>query len=161
MTFGIPREAESVEAGHGAAVTAVADIRSAAACGGAAGGPAPAAAPGVLPAGGSALAHHDGEPHRAGTPHAQARIDLAAIRANVSRLCDAAGSAEVMAVVKADGYGHVTPGDEVVLFGPGDRGEPGAQDWARAAHTIAHEIVSRIGARVPRAYTGGTTVDAR
>lgn len=42
----------------------------------------------------------------AGTPHARARIDLAAIRANVSRLCDTAGSAEVMAVVKADAYGH-------------------------------------------------------
>ncbi|WP_413966327.1 alanine racemase [Actinacidiphila polyblastidii] len=47
------------------------------------------------------------------------------------------------------------PGDEAVLFGPGDRGEPTAEDWARACGTIAYEIVTRIGARVPRVHTGG------
>ncbi|MGW3242812.1 alanine racemase [Streptomyces sp. NPDC001070] len=46
------------------------------------------------------------------------------------------------------------PGDEAVLFGPGDRGEPTAEDWARAAGTIAYEIVTRIGTRVPRVYVG-------
>ncbi|MER6526314.1 alanine racemase [Streptomyces sp. NPDC001508] len=46
-------------------------------------------------------------------------------------------------------------GDEIVLFGPGDSGEPSAEDWARAAGTISYEIVTRIGARVPRTYTGG------
>lgn len=45
-------------------------------------------------------------------------------------------------------------GDEAVLFGPGDRGEPTAEDWARAAGTIAYEIVTRIGSRVPRVYVG-------
>lgn len=44
-------------------------------------------------------------------------------------------------------------GDEVVLFGPGDRGEPTAEDWARAAGTISYEIVTRISARVSRIYT--------
>ncbi|WP_084961803.1 alanine racemase [Thermoactinospora rubra] len=44
-------------------------------------------------------------------------------------------------------------GDEVVLFGPGDRGEPTAQEWADNLGTITHEIVTRIGARVPRIYT--------
>ncbi|WP_260867252.1 alanine racemase [Streptomyces sp. SAJ15] len=43
-------------------------------------------------------------------------------------------------------------GDEAVLFGPGDRGEPTAEDWAQAVGTIAYEIVTRIGARVPRVY---------
>jgi alanine racemase len=43
-------------------------------------------------------------------------------------------------------------GSEVVLFGPGDRGEPTAEDWAQAAGTIAYEIVTRIGTRVPRVY---------
>ncbi|MBH5335348.1 alanine racemase [Streptomyces pactum] len=43
-------------------------------------------------------------------------------------------------------------GDEAVLFGPGDRGEPTAEDWANAVGTIAYEIVTRIGARVPRVY---------
>jgi len=43
-------------------------------------------------------------------------------------------------------------GDLAVLFGPGDRGEPTAEDWARASGTISYEIVTRIGARVPRRY---------
>lgn len=43
-------------------------------------------------------------------------------------------------------------GSEVVLFGPGDRGEPTAEDWAQAAGTIAYEIVTRIGSRVPRVH---------
>ncbi|WNI17304.1 alanine racemase [Actinacidiphila sp. ITFR-21] len=47
------------------------------------------------------------------------------------------------------------PGDEAVLFGPGDDGEPTAEDWARAAGTIAYEIVTRIGPRVPRTYLDG------
>ncbi|MEU5113102.1 alanine racemase [Streptomyces longwoodensis] len=44
------------------------------------------------------------------------------------------------------------PGDEAVLFGPGDRGEPTAEDWAQAAGTIGYEIVTRVGARVPRVH---------
>lgn len=39
-------------------------------------------------------------------PHAEVTIDLSAIRDNVARLAQAAGSAATMAVVKADGYGH-------------------------------------------------------
>ncbi len=46
----------------------------------------------------------------------------------------------------------VAPGDEVLLFGPGTRGEPGAQDWAEAAGTINYEVVSRLGGRVRRRY---------
>jgi alanine racemase len=37
---------------------------------------------------------------------AEARIDLGAVRANVAALRERAGGAEVMAVVKADAYGH-------------------------------------------------------
>jgi alanine racemase len=43
-------------------------------------------------------------------------------------------------------------GSEAVLFGAGDQGEPTAEDWAQACGTIAYEIVTRIGARVPRVY---------
>ncbi len=50
------------------------------------------------------------------------------------------------------GDDHVTAGDEVVLFGPGDNGEPTADDWADALATISYEIVTRIGPRVPRVY---------
>jgi alanine racemase len=46
----------------------------------------------------------------------------------------------------------VTAGDPVVLFGPGDNGEPTADDWAQAVGTINYEIVTRVGARVPRSY---------
>jgi len=46
----------------------------------------------------------------------------------------------------------VQAGDEVLLFGPGDAGEPTAQDWADVLGTIDYEVVTRIGARVPRTY---------
>jgi alanine racemase len=55
------------------------------------------------------------------------------------------------------GDDEAAAGDEVVLFGPGDRGEPTAQDWAEVLDTIAYEIVTRIGPRVPRVYTGEGT----
>jgi alanine racemase len=41
-------------------------------------------------------------------------------------------------------------GDRVVVLGPGDAGEPTVAEWARWAGTIEHEIVTGIGARVPR-----------
>lgn len=50
------------------------------------------------------------------------------------------------------------PGTEAVLFGPGDRGEPTAEDWAQAAGTIAYEIVTRISSRVPRVYVNEEAV---
>jgi alanine racemase len=46
------------------------------------------------------------------------------------------------------------PGDEVVLFGPGDSGEPTVQDWASACGTISYEITTRIPAHVPRLFVG-------
>jgi alanine racemase len=48
----------------------------------------------------------------------------------------------------------VAAGDEVVLFGSGASGEPTADEWAAAIDTINYEIVSRVGARVPRVYEG-------
>jgi len=47
-------------------------------------------------------------------------------------------------------------GDEVLLFGPGDHGEPTAQDWADALGTITYEIAARFGGRLPRSYLGVT-----
>ena len=44
------------------------------------------------------------------------------------------------------------PGEEVIVFGPGDHGEPTAADWAAWCDTIGYEIVTRIGSRVPRRY---------
>lgn len=48
------------------------------------------------------------------------------------------------------GDAEVHVGDEVVLFGDPTLGVPSATDWADAAGTINYEIVTRIGARVPR-----------
>jgi alanine racemase len=49
----------------------------------------------------------------------------------------------------------VSAGDVAVLFGPGDQGEPTADDWADAVGTINYEIVTRMSAiRVPRVYSG-------
>ena len=50
------------------------------------------------------------------------------------------------------GDAAVQAGDEIVLFGAGDGGEPTADDWAAAVGTINYEIVTRIGPRVPRIY---------
>lgn len=52
-------------------------------------------------------------------------------------------------------------GDTVVLFGSGADGEPTAEDWAAAAGTISYEIVTRVGARVPRVHTGATTTEGQ
>jgi alanine racemase len=51
--------------------------------------------------------------------------------------------------------GGVAAGDEAVLFGPGERGEPTARDWADALGTIHYEIVTglRVG-RVSRTVFG-------
>jgi alanine racemase len=46
-------------------------------------------------------------------------------------------------------------GDQVTLFGTGESGEPTAQDWAQVTGTISYEIITRVGARVPRIYAGG------
>ena len=43
-------------------------------------------------------------------------------------------------------------GDEVVLFGPGDDGEPTAQEWADALGTISYEIVTAVGGLWPKSY---------
>jgi alanine racemase len=53
----------------------------------------------------------------------------------------------------------VSEGDEVILFGPGDSGEPTAQQWADALGTISYDIVTRFTAKIPRSYRGVTTAE--
>jgi alanine racemase len=57
-------------------------------------------------------------------------------------------------VVVDVGDDDVRAGDDAVLFGPGDDGEPTVDDWAEVLDTINYEIVTRVGARVPRTYRG-------
>ena len=48
------------------------------------------------------------------------------------------------------GDASVREGQWAVLWGDPARGEPGAMEWADAAGTIPYEIITRVGARVPR-----------
>ncbi len=47
------------------------------------------------------------------------------------------------------------PDDEVVLIGPQGDEEITATEWSERLGTISYEIVTGIGARVPRTYVGG------
>lgn len=51
----------------------------------------------------------------------------------------------------------VREGDEAYLFGPGDAGEPHAQEWADALGTIHYEVVTGVRGRVERTYVGGAS----
>ncbi|MGY1753133.1 alanine racemase [Blastococcus sp. SYSU D01042] len=48
----------------------------------------------------------------------------------------------------------IAAGDDVVLWGPGEGGEPTAQQWADAGDTIHYELVTRVGGRFARRYVG-------
>ena len=89
------------------------------------------------------LGYADGVPRHAGNrAEVQLRAGRAAVRGQVCM---------DQVVVELPGPAEV--GDEVVLFGPGTAGEPTAADWARWSGTIGYEIVTRVGARVPRRYS--------
>lgn len=48
--------------------------------------------------------------------------------------------------------GELGIGDDVLVFGAGDSGEPTAEEWAGWADSIGDEIVTQVAARVPRVY---------
>lgn len=53
------------------------------------------------------------------------------------------------------GGAPAAPGDIATLFGSGADGEALADDWAQAAGTINYEIVTHLGAHIPRIYRDG------
>ena len=53
------------------------------------------------------------------------------------------------------GQAPAVPGDIATLFGSGIGGEALADDWAQAAGTINYEIVTHLGAHIPRIYRDG------
>jgi alanine racemase len=63
-----------------------------------------------------------------------------------------AGTVSMNQFVVDFGDEPVSEGDEVVLFGPGDEGEPTPQEWADALGTLSYEIVTRFGGRFSRSY---------
>jgi alanine racemase len=68
-----------------------------------------------------------------------------------------AGRVSMDQFVVATGDDQIKPGQTAILFGTGEGGVPTAHDWADAADTIAYEIVTRIGGRIPRRYVGSLT----
>ncbi|MDR7251711.1 alanine racemase [Nocardioides sp. BE266] len=99
---------------------------------------------GVVPAG-----YGEGIPRAAGnTASVWVEDSLRPIR---GRVC--------MDQLVVDLHGELPPaGTEVVLFGPGDLGEPTAQDWAEAVGTISYEIVTRLGGRLVRRHVDSDAV---
>jgi alanine racemase len=90
------------------------------------------------------LGYGDGVPRHAS---GRAEVQLDGMRGRVlGRIC------MDQFVVEAP---EVHAGDEVVLFGPGTRGEPTAQDWAEWCDTISYEIVTRMGGRQTRRWVDG------
>jgi len=94
------------------------------------------------------LGYGDGVPRAASN---RAPVQLAGANRRIAgRVC-------MDQIVLDCGDDEIAPGDVAVLFGPGEHGEPTADDWAQAADTINYEIVTRFGsARVPRVYSGAT-----
>ena len=103
---------------------------------------AAAATLGLIP-----LGYHEGIP-RAGT-------NTAPVQVRGQRLTISGTVCMNQCVVDA-GTLPVQTGDEVVLFGPGDRGEPTAQEWADLLGTLSYDIVTRFTAKIPRSYCGVT-----
>jgi alanine racemase len=94
------------------------------------------------------LGYGDGIPRHAGnTAEVAWRGGRAAVR---GRVC-----MDQFVIELGDSGTRAEVGEEVTLFGSGDHGEPTAADWAAWCGTIGYEIVTRIGARVPRIYHRG------
>jgi alanine racemase len=88
-----------------------------------------------------------------GVPRAAAGLPLVSAR---GRRWPIAGTVCMDQFVVDFGDEPVAAGDEVVLFGPGDDGEPTAQEWGETLGTISYDLVTGVGARVPRTYPGGS-----
>ncbi|HME74859.1 MAG TPA: alanine racemase [Mycobacterium sp.] len=68
-------------------------------------------------------------------------------RPGVGRIC-----MDQFVVDLGPGHVDVSEGDEAILFGPGTRGEPTAQEWADLLGTIHYEVVTSPRGRITRTY---------
>lgn len=96
------------------------------------------------------LGYADGIPRAAGAPRIGPPVEVAVAGARVPIV----GTVAMDQCVVDLGMLDAAPGAEVVLFGPGTAGEWTADHWADAIGTIGYEIITRIGPRVPRDYSG-------
>ncbi len=95
------------------------------------------------------MGYADGVPRRLGRDGRMRVLLGGALRPVVGRV-----SMDQVVVDCEDGKG-VREGDSAVFFGPGDDGEPTAQEWADELGTIHYEIVTSVHSRrVARTYTG-------
>ncbi len=101
---------------------------------------------GVLP-----LGYNEGIPRHA--------TNLAGMLSVRGRRVSVAGTVNLNHIIVDLGDEPAEAGDEVIVFGPGDQGEPTAQEWADALGTIAYEIVTRFTGKVPRSYSGVTAAE--
>ena len=96
------------------------------------------------------LGYADGVPRHAGNV---AEVAVRGERAPVrGRIC------MDQLVVELGPGSRAEPGDEVTLFGAAGDG-PTAAGWAEVCGTIGYEIVTRVGARVPRHHLHATPPD--
>jgi alanine racemase len=95
------------------------------------------------------IGYADGVPRRLGREGRMRVLLRGELRPVVGRVC-----MDQVVVDCGDGSG-VREGDQAVLFGPGDRGEPTAQDWAAELGTIHYEVVTGVhGRRITRTLVG-------
>jgi alanine racemase len=87
-----------------------------------------------------------------GIPRALGNVGRLALNGKRYRI---AGRVSMDQIVIDVGDDPIRVGDEAILFGPGDEGEPTATDWADALGTINYEVVARFtGRRLPRVLLG-------
>ncbi|HET9672392.1 MAG TPA: alanine racemase C-terminal domain-containing protein, partial [Actinomycetota bacterium] len=68
------------------------------------------------------------------------------------RRCRVAGTVTMDQLLVDCGEQGAEPGDEVVLLGAQGDGSITAEELARRLGTVGHEVIARIGDRVPRRY---------
>ncbi|WP_166864708.1 MULTISPECIES: alanine racemase [unclassified Salinibacterium] len=77
-----------------------------------------------------------------------AQVLLGGARASIASIDIDAASVRIPEGVE------VRIGDDVIVYGPGDTGEPTIEEWAHAAGSIGDEILARASRRIPRRYLG-------
>lgn len=70
--------------------------------------------------------------------------------------CPLAGMVTMNQIIVDTGETELSPGDPVVLIGSQGDERVTVEEWARRMKTVPHEILSRLGRHVPRAYEGQT-----
>ena len=71
-----------------------------------------------------------------------------------------AGTISMSSCIADFGSAGLAVGEQVLVFGPGDHGEPTIADWAAWAGTNENEIMTNVDPRLPRRYISAGAQDA-